>query len=176
MINSIFLGNSCISPFILKNQWNTFKKNKVDRGIELTILPKIWTIFIRDIFIFLRFLVRKFANCGASCRSTPLRKSIDSFWWNLIISQKFNFQIEMLKLFSLYKNRSKLKIFIKVNFYKKKSYFISIKNGYMYIHVNYNKKFHYQKNLYNCILFAKDKNFLQKKRRKIEYKNIKRWS
>lgn len=82
----------------------------------------------------------------------------------------------MLKLFSLYKNRSKLKIFIKVNFYKKKSYFISIKNGYMYIHVNYNKKFHYQKNLYNCILLAKDKNFLQKKRRKIEYKNIKRWS
>ena len=36
----------------------------------------------------------------------------------------------------------------------------------MYIHVNYNKKFHYQKNLYNCILFAKDKNFLQKKKKK----------
>lgn len=59
----------------------------------------------------------------------------------------------MLKLFSLYKYRSKLKIFIKVNFYKKKSYFISTKN------VNYNKKLHYQKNLYNCILLAKDKNF-----------------
>lgn len=28
----------------------------------------------------------------------------------------------------------------------------------------------------SCILLAKDKNFLQKKRRKIEYKNIRRWS
>lgn len=69
-------------------------------------------------------------------------------------------------LFSLYKYRSKLKIFIKVNFYKKKSYFISIKNGYMYIHVNYNKKLHYQKNLYSCILLAKDKVSYQKKKRK----------
>lgn len=36
----------------------------------------------------------------------------------------------------------------------------------MYIHVNYNKKLHYQKNLYSCILLAKDKVSYQKKKRK----------